>query len=111
MVAEGEEMMTGTNDSALQGWCTDPWGLHEARYFSAGHPTKLVRDGDRESYEEPPATAPTADPVPIESNELGDGSDTKRAEDGLDGQLDYSMAAEVAETEDGGTNQLWRRPS
>jgi hypothetical protein len=37
-----------------QGWCEDPFQLHEARYFSAGRPTKLVRDGDVESYDQPP---------------------------------------------------------
>jgi phospholipase C len=39
---------------APQGWFQDPFGLHEARYFSAGRPTKLVRDGNVESYDEPP---------------------------------------------------------
>jgi hypothetical protein len=38
----------------LQGWHADPFGLHEQRYFSAGTPTKLVRDGSVESYDEPP---------------------------------------------------------
>lgn len=28
-----------------QGWHPDPFGRHEARYFSAGSPTYLVRDG------------------------------------------------------------------
>jgi hypothetical protein len=37
-----------------QGWYQDPSGLHDARYFSAGHPTRLVRDGNVESYDEPP---------------------------------------------------------
>jgi hypothetical protein len=39
----------------LQGWHADPFGVHEQRYFSAGTPTKLVRDGGAESYDEPPA--------------------------------------------------------
>jgi hypothetical protein len=38
----------------LQGWYQDPFRLHEARYFSAGRPTKLVRDGSAERYDEPP---------------------------------------------------------
>jgi hypothetical protein len=38
-----------------QGWYEDPFRLHEARYFSAGRPTKLVRDGHVESYDEPPS--------------------------------------------------------
>jgi hypothetical protein len=42
-------------DRQLQGWCADPFGLHQARYFSAGRATKLVRDGGVESYDEPPS--------------------------------------------------------
>jgi hypothetical protein len=38
----------------LQGWQPDPFGRHELRYFSAGNPTKLVRDGHVEAYDEPP---------------------------------------------------------
>jgi len=39
----------------LQGWHSDPFELHGERYFSAGQPTKLVRDGYLESYDEPPS--------------------------------------------------------
>jgi len=39
----------------MQGWFEDPFELHEARWFSEGRPTKLVRDGDVESYDEPPS--------------------------------------------------------
>ena len=42
-------------DRQLQGWCADPFRLHEERYFSSGRPTKLVRDGKVESYEDPPS--------------------------------------------------------
>jgi hypothetical protein len=41
-------------DRGLQGWSDDPFRLHDVRYFSEGRPTNLVRDGDRESYDEPP---------------------------------------------------------
>jgi hypothetical protein len=42
----------------IQGWHSDPFGVHEARYFSAdGQPTKLVRDRGLESYDEPPSGA------------------------------------------------------
>ena len=38
------------------GWHPDPFGVHEARYFSAdGQPTKLVRDRGAESFDEPPS--------------------------------------------------------
>ncbi len=38
----------------LHGWQSDPFNLHEQRYFSQGQPTKLVRDGGVESYDAPP---------------------------------------------------------
>jgi len=37
-----------------EGWYTDPYGRHEARWMSAGQPTKLVRDAGVESYDAPP---------------------------------------------------------
>jgi hypothetical protein len=48
----------------LQGWSADPFQLHEQRYFSGGRPTKLVRDGKVESYEDPPS-----DEVPDDEDE------------------------------------------
>ena len=42
-------------DRGLQGWSDDPFRLHEARYFSVGRPTSLVRDSDQESYDGPPS--------------------------------------------------------
>jgi hypothetical protein len=39
---------------AFQGWAADPFGIHEARYFSQGVPTARVRDGDLVSIDEPP---------------------------------------------------------
>ena len=40
-------------DRELQGWYQDPFRTHELRYYSAGRPTRLVRDGGHEFYEEP----------------------------------------------------------
>ena len=48
-----------------QGWHADPFGLHEHRYFSAGSPTKLVRDGSVESYDELPAQELPSASVPV----------------------------------------------
>jgi len=48
-----------------EGWCTDPFELHEARWISAGTPTKLVRDGAIESYEPVPTSLATAAPIPL----------------------------------------------
>jgi len=40
----------------LWGWHEDPFGIHEERWVSvAGAATKLVRDGGRESYDQPPS--------------------------------------------------------
>jgi hypothetical protein len=41
-----------------QGWYADPFRVHEARYFSAGRPTRLVRDGTVECFDEPPQPGP-----------------------------------------------------
>jgi hypothetical protein len=42
-----------------EGWYTDPWGRHDARWISVGVPTKLVRDGALESYDDPPDSPPS----------------------------------------------------
>jgi hypothetical protein len=52
----------------LQGWHADPFGLHELRYFSAGNPTKLVRDGNVEAYDEPPAQEASPAGVAVAAN-------------------------------------------
>ncbi len=44
---------------AQEGWYSDPWGRHEARWISGGVPSKLVRDGDQESYDDLPDSPPT----------------------------------------------------
>lgn len=49
--------------AAAEGWYRDPYGIHQDRWFSAGTPTSLVRDGDAEGRDDPPAYAP---PVPLE---------------------------------------------
>jgi hypothetical protein len=49
----------------LRGWHPDPYGVHELRYFaSGGTPTRLVRDGDRVSNDEPPRSLPQLDHRP-----------------------------------------------
>ena len=54
-----------------QGWFRDPFGLHEERYFSAGRPTKLVRDGQVEHFDAPPST--TSEPAAAVAGEGGKG--------------------------------------
>jgi hypothetical protein len=54
-------------DVQAQGWYRDPYRVHQDRYFSAGWPTKLVRDHGQESYDLPPDRPPPDDdlvPVP-----------------------------------------------
>jgi hypothetical protein len=42
-----------------EGWYTDPYGRHEARWMSMGRPTGLVRDAGVESHEDPPDSPPS----------------------------------------------------
>jgi hypothetical protein len=73
----------------LEGWCTDPFGRHDARWLSQGRPTKLVRDGAIESYDEPPDEEPTHEPHLIEPP-VGAiaGADLRRAGDPDSGVAD-----------------------
>jgi len=68
-----------------EGWYVDPYGVHEARWISAGTPTALVRDGDVES-QDPPPSAPSVgqlaellETVPTKTDNLlrGDDADSK----------------------------------
>jgi hypothetical protein len=64
-----------------EGWFVDPFGRYEARWFSDGTPTALVRDGGVEAHDPPPD-----DPVPGALQRLpeaaaSDGHDMKRADD------------------------------
>lgn len=51
-------------DKPPQGWFVDPFGRHEARWFSQGSPTALVRDGRREAQDAPPGEPVTGPLVP-----------------------------------------------
>ncbi len=67
-------------EEGLEGWCTDPFGRHDARWLSDGTPTKLVRDGEIESFDDPPDEEPTQEPQPIEEYvAANDGADLLRA--------------------------------
>jgi hypothetical protein len=66
--------------TTAEGWYRDPYGAHEDRWFSDGHPTSLVRDAGAESRDEPPGGEPPRPPEPV-PEEAGDASDTKRADD------------------------------
>ena len=71
--------------SDLEGWHTDPYGRHDARWLSEGRPTKLVRDGEVESYDDPPTgEVPVTDPMPIDQREPDD-DQLRRADDAQTG--------------------------
>jgi hypothetical protein len=71
----------------LEGWYTDPFGRHEARWLSDGQPTKLVRDAGVESYDDPPDEAPTSIPTPLEGQHGDvDASDVRRADEAQTGE-------------------------
>jgi hypothetical protein len=74
-----------------EGWYTDPFGQHEARWMSDGFPTKPVRDWDEESYEDPPDEEPTVTPTRIAEGRASDGSDLLRSDDPQSGSLHDRM--------------------
>jgi hypothetical protein len=76
-----------------EGWYQDPFKLHVDRWFSDGRPTALVRDGEQEANDPPPAadySGPLIDAVvdvPI------DGSDLMRADDASSKPFDVGDGA------------------
>ena len=67
----------------IEGWYTDPYQRHQARWMSEGKPTHLVRDDGVEGSD-PVADVPfVVDPVPIRGDENAphDGSDLLRADE------------------------------
>ena len=52
-----------------EGWYTDPYGLHERRWFSDGSPTKLVSDDGTTSNDPPPNTPFVRPPEPVPESE------------------------------------------
>ncbi|HEY5026382.1 MAG TPA: hypothetical protein VII76_15505 [Acidimicrobiales bacterium] len=65
------------------GWFRDPYLVHEFRYFSEGHPTKLVRDGGLESFDPPPDVPMPVSLVPAASgaSPWAGPADMRRADD------------------------------
>jgi len=71
-------------DVRAQGWYRDPYGMHEDRYFSAGTPTKLVRDDGQESYDSPPDRPLLGGdliPAPSGAGGTSPGEDLRRADE------------------------------
>jgi hypothetical protein len=69
-------------DEALEGWYSDPYARHEARWMSQGTPTPLVRDGEVEGHDPAPDGPFTVTPVRVGDDATpNDGADLRRADD------------------------------
>jgi hypothetical protein len=80
-----------------EGWYTDPFGLHEARWMSDGQPSALVRDGGVGSQDPPPSEPFAHDPQPVEEGTTEDPEDLLRADAAQTGESwDASNASEAA---------------
>jgi hypothetical protein len=90
--------MADTDHKPEEGWYTDPYGRHEARWLSNGRSTKLVRDGGVESYDEPPDEPPSRTPVRfVEQDRAGSADDLRRADDAESGDTyDQQKATRAA---------------
>ena len=66
-------------DEAIEGWYTDPYGVHEARWMSQGTPTPLVRDDGVEGHDPAPDGPPKV--IPVRLGEGGSPSDLRRSDD------------------------------
>jgi hypothetical protein len=76
-----------------EGWFVDPFGLHEARWFSNGTPTALVRDGRKEGHEAPPTKKYVGPLSRISSPD--DPHDLRRADDAESAAPDGFVAFET----------------
>jgi hypothetical protein len=63
-----------------EGWYVDPYGLHEARWFSNGEATALVRDGEMESQDPAPDRPPEGQLERVAESAPADGADLLRAD-------------------------------
>jgi hypothetical protein len=68
------------HEESAEGWYTDPFGRHEARWMSDGEPTKLVRDAGVESFDEAPDETPSHEAVRIENPNAAPAGDLQRAD-------------------------------
>jgi hypothetical protein len=78
---------------AEEGWYSDPYGVHEHRWFSDGTPTALVRDGGRTSQDPPPDSAYVDEPRLIEPASSLAENDLRRGDDEEAGPVDPVDAA------------------
>jgi hypothetical protein len=85
-------------DESFEGWYSDPYALHEARWMSQGTPTPLVRDGKTEGHDPAPDEPFRVTPVRLgDDAEPNAGSDLRRADDAeRSGPYDAQKAARAA---------------
>jgi hypothetical protein len=62
-----------------EGWYRDPFEVHAERWFSAGRPTALVRDGGVESHDPPPQASYDGSLLEVDHVPAASGDDLKRA--------------------------------
>jgi len=79
-----------------EGWYTDPYGLHEHRWFSDGSPTSLVRDRGETSKDPAPDTGygeepklVDAPPIHAEDELRRAGGDQEQSVDSVDAAWTY----------------------
>lgn len=80
----------------FQGWYVDPLGVHDARWFSAGEPTDLVRDDAIEARDPWPAGRDAGEPTPFPESEAPVGTDLIRVDGESDGRPDPAAALDIA---------------
>lgn len=90
-------------DKSAEGWYKDPFGEHEARWFSEGTPTSLVRDGSVESRDDPPDESVDGPLQRVEASQAPSAGDLRRADDAESGydRSDYGDKASEAMDEGG----------
>jgi hypothetical protein len=80
----------------LEGWYTDPFGRHQARWMSDGVPTVLVRDSGVESHDDPSDEPWSQEPEVIAPP--GGPDSMHRADEAQDEYFDPQRARDAAET-------------
>lgn len=71
-----------------EGWYTDPYQVHEHRWFSDGSPTSLVRDKGKTSKDVPPDTPYIEEPVMVQAPRSMAADDLRRAGKSGDNTVD-----------------------
>jgi hypothetical protein len=87
-----------------EGWYRDPYGIHEARWISAGSPTALVRNGDAEAQDPPPNTPYTGQLEELTETGAKGGDDLLRADSADSASFDPDVVEDAAWDSFGGSS-------